>query len=741
MLVFSLLGLVVISQIMLSLFLFLESSRTKRKEPRIFLLVSVSTIFWTICNIFLVFIDEATANSIKYFEVINKVAFVFAVLSLLSIYFFGFFFPAKRSIKFFNKIIFTFGIILGAISPLNMISGNFSIKDTVVIYLPGSGLVLVGILALAIIIESYFDNIKLLRETEEIQLKKQTIAVITGLTLTIAHALFFIIVLPIFLGQNTLIYTIGYAAPLYFVGFTAFALLRLGLFDIRLIVVRSFVYTITTAVLVTIYSGVSLPIKNFLISVNTETYISTIAEIFLLAAFGMSFYPLKLYFDRVTTKHFFRDHYNVQEVLKSINAILSVSIDLDKMLHRVGGVIKKTLLIEHCAFIIDEDQITGQIRYINVGKSVSRVSLPQGIDKLFRGRNVVIVNQLKDEGVEQELKKYLVFQSIAVLVKLRGVEEHGHIENQGYIILGNKKSGKSFSGQDEKMLDILSAQLAVAAQNLVHIDEIVHFNIKLQEEVTDATKELKVKNKKLRELDQTKDEFVSMASHQLRTPLTAIKGYLSMVIEGDAGELKPAQKQLLDQAYMSTQRMVYLIADLLNLSRLKTGKFVITPQPTNLAGMIEGEIHQIEETAKSRGHKVSFMCDPSIPDLMLDDMKTRQVIMNFIDNAIYYTPAGGIIQVSLEQKGGKVLFKVTDNGIGVAKEDQKELFAKFFRAGNARKARPDGTGLGLYMAKMVIDAEGGDLIFSSEVGKGSTFGFSFDISQLKAPVTQPIPNN
>lgn len=521
-----------------------------------------------------------------------------------------------------------------------------------------------------------------------------------------------------------------------------FSIIKYQLFDIKALVARSFVYTITTTVLVTLYSAISLPIKNFLISINTESYISTIVEIVLLGIFGVSFYPLKVYFDRVTTKYFFRDHYNTQEVLRSINTILSDSVDLDRMLHRVGGILRATLHVEYCSFMINEsDGETNSTRHINIGRAIHRVTIHENLEKLLKKSNVVITEQLRDDNpLEKEQKEQLTRQDIAGVVKLKGVDEHGHIENEGFLILGNKKSGRGFSGQDEKMLEILSGQFAVAIQNLVHLDEIVHFNIKLQEEVTDATKELKVKNKKLRELDQTKDEFVSMASHQLRTPLTSVKGYLSMVLDGDAGELKPAQKQLLDQAYISTQRMVYLIADLLNLSRLKTGKFMINPQPTNLAHMIEGEIHQIEQTAKASDLKVSFMCDPSIPDLMLDDMKTRQVIMNFIDNAIYYTPKGGNIEVYLEKEDGKAIFKVSDSGIGVAKEDQKELFGKFFRAGNARKARPDGTGLGLYMAKMVIDAQGGKILFSSQEGKGSTFGFSFDIQQLKVGAdTQNLP--
>jgi signal transduction histidine kinase len=236
---------------------------------------------------------------------------------------------------------------------------------------------------------------------------------------------------------------------------------------------------------------------------------------------------------------------------------------------------------------------------------------------------------------------------------------------------------------------------------------------------------LRKANERLKELDQTKDDFISMASHQLRTPLTSVKGYVSMVLEGDVGKISTKQKELLDQAFISSQRMVYLIADLLNVSRLKTGKFIIEAKPTNLADVVEGEIRQLIETAKGRGLKLTYQKPTAFPTLMLDDTKIRQVIMNFADNAIYYTPSGGHIAVSLEDKGESIEFTVSDNGIGVPKSEQHHLFGKFYRAGNAKKARPDGTGLGLFMAKKVVVAQGGAIIFRSEEGKGSTFGFNF----------------
>jgi signal transduction histidine kinase len=244
-------------------------------------------------------------------------------------------------------------------------------------------------------------------------------------------------------------------------------------------------------------------------------------------------------------------------------------------------------------------------------------------------------------------------------------------------------------------------------------------------------------NDKLKALDEAKDEFISMASHQLRTPLTSVKGYLSMVLEGDTGKITKDQRKLLDQAFISSQRMVYLIADLLNVSRLRTGKFVIEQVPTNLADVVEGELKQLTETAKNRHLEIIYNKPKNFPVLMLDETKIRQVIMNFADNAIYYTPSGGHIKVELEEKPQTIEFRVVDNGLGVPKHEQHHLFTKFYRAGNARKARPDGTGLGLFMAKKVIVAQGGSLIFKSEEGKGSTFGFSFAKNKLAVPSNTP----
>ncbi len=297
----------------------------------------------------------------------------------------------------------------------------------------------------------------------------------------------------------------------------------------------------------------------------------------------------------------------------------------------------------------------------------------------------------------------------------------------GYVVVGPKLNGSSYTAQDYKLFKILSDSVAIAVQNALRLKEIEQFANTLQEKINDATTELQITNEKLRSLDEAKDEFISMASHQLRTPLTSIKGYISMMLDGDVGTMTKQQKDFLNQAFMSSQKMVYLISDLLNVSRLKTGKFFIDRSDVYLPRLINDELAQLKIAAKDREINLRFKKPDEFPVLKLDETKTMQVIMNFIDNAIYYSKKGDDIIIELKTDDNYAIFTVSDTGIGVPKKEQHNLFTKFYRAENAKKARPDGTGLGLFMAKKVIVAQGGTLIFKSIEGKGSTFGFKFPV--------------
>ncbi len=527
-------------------------------------------------------------------------------------------------------------------------------------------------------------------------------------------------------------------SPIYstfFVCMVGYTIIKHGLFDIKLIIARALTYMMSIALVAMIYGMILLGA----IKLIFHPHISLIAQVFLAlstALAALSFQRIKRMFDSLTSKYFYQDAYDVQAFLDSFNKILVTTFELDPLLRKVGDIIEQNLKPKYIVFGIKEIN-EKPIRIIGTKNSPefnnSDIAFVRSVTP--RMKTKCIVTDMLDEKYKA-LQDVMKEKEVAVLVRLA---TNTYEEGIGYLVLGPKKSGNIYSSQDIKVLEIIANELVVAIQNALHTEEIENFNITLQEKIKDATHKLRKTNDKLRALDEAKDDFVSMASHQLRTPLTSVKGNISLVLDGDAGKITTLQRQLLEQAFISSQRMVFLIADLLNVSRLKTGKFVIEPSEVDMVNVVEEEVNQLIDTAKSRHLTLEYQKPSKITPLILDETKTRQVIMNFIDNAIYYTPAGGTIKVVLSETPTAVECRVIDNGIGVPKHEQHHLFTKFYRAGNAQKARPDGTGLGLFMAKKVIIAEGGAIIFETEEGKGSTFGFSLPKDKLAVGVAQLPP--
>ncbi|HEU5187861.1 MAG TPA: ATP-binding protein [Candidatus Saccharimonadales bacterium] len=497
---------------------------------------------------------------------------------------------------------------------------------------------------------------------------------------------------------------------------TTFAIVKHRLFDIRLIVARSIAYLLLLATLSILYATALFAFTSIFFP---QAGIFGAKEGFyvLMAVFlSFTFQPFKRFFDRFTNRIFYRDAYDSQQVLDSLSAVLvssnSVKVLADRSLKIINSAIQPSF--EHLILIKKGD---GFDRQFKIGRSNNAIDCVVQSFEEMAGQSILVQDDIREQ--HGSLAKIMSDAGVAIIAKLRTSEE-----TVGYLLLGYKASGNIVSDQDLALLRIATDELAVALQNALRFEEISRFNETLKKEVADATAQLRETNRKLKKLDEIKDEFISMASHQLRTPLTSVKGYISMVLEGDAGPVAPQQKQLLDEAFTSAQRMVYLIGDFLNVSRLQSGKFVIEWKPTNLAIVVKEEVDQLRETAARHHIKLQYQAPSSFPTLMLDENKMRQVVMNFADNAIFYTRPGGTVKMVLLATATEVRFEVQDNGIGVSATEQHKLFTKFFRAENARKVRPDGTGIGLFMAKKVVAAHGGSIIFESQEGKGSTFGFT-----------------
>jgi signal transduction histidine kinase len=524
---------------------------------------------------------------------------------------------------------------------------------------------------------------------------------------------------------------------LVMIGLIAYAVVKHKLFDIEFIIARSVTYILSLVSLVVIFISSAFTLTSVFFphsSASAVRWIYTILAIIL----ALLFPPLKRFFDRVTSRLFFRDSYDTQVFFDEFNKALVVTFELDQLLKESIKIIEENIKPAHCQFVINKTATTeGRVMGTANKPALDEADLKAIKEAVSKTQQKLIVADELDTGHEP-LQKRLRAKNIVLAAALSS-SSSGAKPDVGYLMLGPKKSGNLYSSQDVKVIEIVANELVIAVQNALRFEEIKSFNITLQGKVDEATRKLRRVNERLKTLDETKDDFISMASHQLRTPLTSMKGYTSMVLEGDAGKITPTQKKLLTQSFFSSQRMVYLIADLLNVSRLKTGKFVIETAPINLAEVVEQELEQLKETAAAHSLKLTYEKPKNFPELMLDETKTRQVIMNFVDNAIYYTPAGGHINVQLADNPTTVELRVEDNGIGVPKSEQPHMFTKFYRAGNARKARPDGTGLGLFMAKKVIVAQSGSIIFESQEGKGSTFGFIFSKHKLAVPAAAQTP--
>jgi len=231
-------------------------------------------------------------------------------------------------------------------------------------------------------------------------------------------------------------------------------------------------------------------------------------------------------------------------------------------------------------------------------------------------------------------------------------------------------------------------------------------------------------------IERMKTEFVSLAAHQLRTPLSAIKWTLRMLLDGDLGKITEEQKDFIEKTYKSNERMITLINDLLDVTRIEEGRYLYKPVLADVEPIVQFVTNSYQEEIKKKKIRFEFKKpEEGLPKIKLDVEKIRLAIDNLIENAIRYTPAYGKVMVSLEHKKGGIEFSVKDTGVGIPKDQQGRIFTKFFRAANVMRMATEGTGLGLFITKNIIEAHGGKIWFESEEGKGTTFYFAIPVKE------------
>lgn len=311
------------------------------------------------------------------------------------------------------------------------------------------------------------------------------------------------------------------------------------------------------------------------------------------------------------------------------------------------------------------------------------------------------------------------FSNEAILGKKVGTKDlwGGYADEEEYRTLWHKilVEKKRYTGEFENKRKNGQKYIAeVTISPVLNDKNEVSFFVGVERDVTEA-----------RRIDQMKTDFISLASHQLRTPLSAIRWFVEMLINGDAGELKERQQEILLDLDSSTRRMIDLVNGLLNISRLESGRLIVEPEETNLLELIENSISDIQPILQKKEQSVSVEQNtPKEYLLSIDPKLIIEVLKNLLTNASKYSEAGKKITVNLSENESEVIVAVIDQGVGIPENEHNQIFERFFRASNAVDWAADGTGLGLYLVKLIMEASGGRVWFESTQGVGTTFYFS-----------------
>ncbi len=255
----------------------------------------------------------------------------------------------------------------------------------------------------------------------------------------------------------------------------------------------------------------------------------------------------------------------------------------------------------------------------------------------------------------------------------------------------------------------------------------------LQDQLTRQNLELAAANAELRRLDDLKSQFVSVAAHELRSPLSSIIGYVEILLDQEFDPLTDHQREFLETVRRNGQRLLAITKNLLDVNRIEAGRVELLLEPADLAGLVASVAAEFAPQLEVRAQRLALGATPGLPLVWCDEIRAAQIVSNLLSNAIKYTPDGGLITIRVGPAGeeGFLQVAVADDGVGISPEDQTRLFNRFFRAGSASLTGASGTGLGLYITRSLVELHGGRIWLESEPGKGSTFYVTFPIAEMQ----------
>ncbi len=520
--------------------------------------------------------------------------------------------------------------------------------------------------------------------------------------------------------------------PVYF-SLIAYAILKYRFMDIRFIVKRSIIFSILVFVITASYALLSYVISTLfqdLIGTQSLLFNGTVTAIIIV----LTFEPIKKLLSKWTDSFLYKGVYNPQQLMSRLSTAITGTLNLKKTLDIISDNIYNAFHPQFFSVYLydDKNECFKESTFVGKRKTAPRcltgedmLNYQKVLKKYSRIQNVIVSDELKNEydikpdkklkEIIEQLEKSGVSVTLPVFL---------HNKPVAIYFLGSKKSGDCYSQQDLNLLEIIAAQSATAIENSSLYTEVNDLNKNLQKKVKEQTKDIVEKNKKLERLLMIKSEFLDIASHQLRTPVSVICGILDMFKSGSMDKLpKEKQMEFIGNAFAKGKKLNAVINDILDASDLDEKELDLADSLTeiNLSELVNNVIDYINMEAKDKQIKIKTDIQKDVK-VEGDNKYLEQAIGNLLDNAIKYTPIEKEIEVSLKKQENKAILKIKDSGIGIPEKEQKNLFQKFTRASNAKEMHTDGSGLGLFIVKKVINAHPGAKIwFESKKGQGTTF--------------------
>ena len=414
------------------------------------------------------------------------------------------------------------------------------------------------------------------------------------------------------------------------------------------------------------------------------------------------------------------------EALQKISRLISTTLDENEIFHRLNQSFSTDIDFERAIVLILDKDKKLQLRVKNgfseqaVRFILSHLEKDTSLMHAFKEGNTFSSSDCPSQRREAIIR---IFDTLHFVVSPI-LTQNGFI---GLVFFGNESNVSPITDGDDELISILASQIGQTLENARLFEEVYGSSRALESKVQERTKQLQDALIEVQNISKTKTEFISAVSHELRTPLTSIKGYAAILMDGKLGEIPDQVKERLGKINTHSDNLVGLINDLLDISRIESGRVEMNFGKCTLANNIENVHDLLTPQMRDKNIKWVAEVDSKIPVMHLDSGQIERVFINLVGNAIKFTPVEGTISVKATQEDKIVTVEVSDTGIGIPEEDIKRLFDEFYRVENEINQNVKGTGLGLPLAKKIVEAHGGKMWITSIVKQGTTFHFTLPI--------------